>query len=163
MLNRFWWKSSGSDSGIHWKNWTRLCVPKNRGGMGFRDIHIFNLALLAKQGWRLLQHPNSLVARVLKAKYYPTSNFLHASLGHNPSYVWRSILNGRAVLERGLRYKVGNGASIDIWDSPWLPDELNPKPTSRVDLTLPTGLVQDLLNQDGRFLNGEVVSEVFNM
>ncbi|KAA3460531.1 RNA-directed DNA polymerase, related [Gossypium australe] len=30
----------------------------------------------AKQGWRLLNFPNSLVARVFKAKYFPESNFL---------------------------------------------------------------------------------------
>jgi hypothetical protein len=39
------------------------------GGLGFRDICSFNLAMLAKQRLRLWQDPNSLCARILKAKF----------------------------------------------------------------------------------------------
>lgn len=51
-----------------------------KGGMGFRDMHIVNLAKLGKQGWRLMQEPESLVAPVLRANYHPGSSFLNAEL-----------------------------------------------------------------------------------
>lgn len=63
---------------IHWKAWWKLCIPKGKGGMGFRDLHSFNLAMLAKQVWRLLAEPDSLCARVLRAKYYPDGRLLQA-------------------------------------------------------------------------------------
>jgi hypothetical protein len=47
--------------------------------------------LLAKQCWRLLQQPNTLMARIFKAKYFPHSSFMESSLGSRPSFAWRSI------------------------------------------------------------------------
>ena len=97
-----------------WIAWEKMCTPKNEGGMGFKDLKAFNLALLTKQGWRISQDSNSLAHRVLKAKYFPGSNFLEAELGKNPSFTWRSLVAARGVLHRGLRWNIGNGRKAKI-------------------------------------------------
>lgn len=66
----------------------------------------FNQALLAKQGWRLLQFPDSLMATVLQTQYFKKSDFLNAKLGYKPSFIWRSILWVRQVLHNGLRWRM---------------------------------------------------------
>ena len=91
-----------------------MCNPKARGGLGFRNLKAFNLAMLAKQAWRILNNLSSLVARVLKARYFPTGNLLNAKLGSSPSYSWRSIHSSLEVIRWGTRWRVGNGKQIHI-------------------------------------------------
>ena len=74
--------------------WWKMCVPKDQGGMGFRDISCFNLALLAKQPWRLLDNPNSLCATILRAKYYLEADLMNASMKNGSSFTWQSIMAG---------------------------------------------------------------------
>lgn len=103
MVAKFWWGSTNDSRKIHWKAWDKICLPKDKGGLGFRCIEGFNQALLAKQSWRMLCSPNSLVSRVFKGKYFPHTDILKASLGYRPSYIWSSVIWGRDLLLQGLR------------------------------------------------------------
>lgn len=46
------------------------------------------MALLAKQGWRMIQNENSLLQKVFKARYFPHSDYFKAKLGSDPLYAW---------------------------------------------------------------------------
>ena len=63
---QFWWSPGESTKGMHWKSWDKLCLPKDNGGLGFKDLMDFNTAMLGKQLWRLIEKPNTLFSRVLK-------------------------------------------------------------------------------------------------
>ena len=121
MLNSFWWGSKKDGS----RSWDKLCVPKKFGGLGFRNFTAFNLAMLGKQGWRLMSTPDTLVSKVFKAKYYPQGDFLEARLGHSPSFIWRSVWYSQLILKKGYRWKIGSGNSIRVWKDPWLRDVHN--------------------------------------
>ena len=123
MCARFWWGQVGEERKIHWKSWSFLTQSKKEGGMGFRDIRSFNLAMLAKQGWRLLQDKNSLLYNCFKAKYFPQCEFLEAKDCQNSSYVWKSLLAAQPVLRSWCYWRVGNGASIHVLKDCWLPNQ----------------------------------------
>lgn len=92
ILAKYWWSSSKEGSiSIHWMSWDRLCNHKTAGGLGFKNLREFILAMLGKQGWRFLTRPESLATQMYKARYFGDGNFLDARLGHNPNFVWRSI------------------------------------------------------------------------
>jgi len=98
-----------------------MIKPKRDGGLGFRDIHAFNIAMLCKQAWQLLQTPNSLCSRLLQAKYYPGRLCLEAQASDGISYSWQSILRGIDLLKKGLIWRVGDGANLIFLVRPLAP------------------------------------------
>ena len=54
-IAQFWWSSNPPKREIHWEKWKELFLQRKEGGIGFRLIHEFNLELLAKKLWRLVQ------------------------------------------------------------------------------------------------------------
>ena len=118
-MSSFWWNSMEHKNKIHWLKSDSLCLPKHLGVLGFKELESFNQALLANQAWKVIQNPNSLIALVLKSRYFENRDFLEAEIGSGPSFGWRSLLYGRTLLKRGLRKEIGNGRSLRVWIDPW--------------------------------------------
>ena len=144
LLAKYWWGQNHDERKIHWINWKNLCTSKEEG-MGFRDLHAFNLAMLAKQAWQLVKDNRSLFYRVYKARYFPHCSFMEAELGNNPSFVWRSLLAAREIIKEGSRWKVGNGRKIGVFTHRWLSH--SPVPLNEPLLNM---RVCDLIDQDTR-------------
>ena len=121
-MSKYWWSSSIDKRSLHWISWKELTKPKCQVGMGCRDLHMFNLALLGKHGWRFLTNPTSLCARVMKGRYFLDPDFLHASA------TWRAIISGRESLVEGIDQRVGDGTSINPWTNKWIPTTLTRTP-----------------------------------
>ncbi|XP_019179229.1 PREDICTED: uncharacterized protein LOC109174447 [Ipomoea nil] len=162
LMNIYWWGRSDREDSIHWLAWDRMCTPKKFGGLGFKWLHEFNLALLAKQGWRLLTNPNTLMARVLKARYYPTSTFYDAAIGGNPSYVWRSIMASQGLVKSGCRRRIGNGRTTQVWAHPWLSDSHDPYVSTAQPATNQGLIVADLVDDTTGAWNNNLIQQIFN-
>ncbi|XP_056695214.1 uncharacterized protein [Spinacia oleracea] len=159
MIAKFWWGGSGENRGVHWMNWDSMCAPKCLGGLGFRDLTIFNEALLGKQAWRLMSAPESLFGRVMRGKYYPNGEFLDSALGLSCSYSWRSIWGAKALLKEGLIWRVGNVSNINVWSDPWLTDEKGRFILSHHNDTV--NYVHELMRPDTKEWDYEKITSIF--
>ncbi|KAA3481015.1 NDR1/HIN1-Like protein 3 [Gossypium australe] len=91
--------------GIHYCKWSRLCIPKEEGGLGFRDLAKFNIALLTKQ-----------VDETRRILYIPISH-----VGVSYFLVWRPDNSGEYSVKSGYKlpirgppkYKVRERKNID--------------------------------------------------
>lgn len=129
--------------------------------MGFKRIKEFNVALLGKQVWRVSTDPNSFVARLLKARYFKSSSIFNASVGSNPSYVWRSMLAARDLITKGAVLRVGNGESINAWDDPWIPNINDNKVCTPMVIGLENAKVSSLLNLEENVWDVNFLRDVF--
>ena len=124
IIRDFWWGVENGKRKTAWIAWEELVLKKCCGGMGFKDLRLFNQALLARQAWRLIQFPDSLCARLLKAKYFPRCNLVDTAFCSNASSTWQAVMYGLELLKQGIIWRVGDGSQIRIWRDPWIPREL---------------------------------------
>jgi hypothetical protein len=94
---------------VHWMAWEKQLRPKSMGGIGFRDMRLFNQALLARQVWRLIQFPDSICARLLKAKYYLRGELIDTAFLSDALPTWKGIEHGLELVKKGVIWRVGPG------------------------------------------------------
>ncbi|CAN1774503.1 Uncharacterized mitochondrial protein AtMg00310 [Linum perenne] len=121
IIEDFLWGKVDGKKKMHMVSWEKLCLPKEKGGLGFKDLEAFNHTLLAKQTWRLIQNPDLLLPKIYEAKYFPKSSLMQAGKGLNPSWGWRGILKGREIIKVGYRWQVGDGIHINPFLDHWIP------------------------------------------
>ena len=129
--------------------------------MGFRDLALYNDSLLAKHAWRLLQDKISLFYNVFKAHFFPNCTIMEASESRNSSYIWKSILHGRDVLNRGACWRIGNGHSVKIWQHSWLPIKHPTRVPSHVVTGLEEATVELLIDVETCTWNTDLIDGLF--
>ncbi|KAL5762955.1 hypothetical protein ACOSP7_019219 [Xanthoceras sorbifolium] len=59
--------------------------------------------------------------KAFKHRYHPNCTFLEAKLPSSPSIIWRSFLWGRELIEQGSKWRIGGGATVQVYEDRWIP------------------------------------------
>jgi hypothetical protein len=124
---RFLWSGKKDTNVTPWVRWKRIAVPKDLGGWGLKNIHVFSKALAAKGGWHLLS-TKSLWTKVVIKKYIEPDSLeswirrTQKSL-KGASTIWKAVIKSFPVIEGGLAWKVGNGLRVRLGVDPWTGSE----------------------------------------
>ncbi|XP_019432100.1 PREDICTED: uncharacterized protein LOC109339150 [Lupinus angustifolius] len=123
MQRSFMWGNKGGTRGIMWIAWDTIYKPKKNGGLGVKNLAIFNKALLCKWKWRRLKEPISLWVSILNSKYGTGLDLLHSS----GDFVWWKYLGSLsrdldcvgADFEQNVSKVIGDGNSTRFWLECW--------------------------------------------
>lgn len=91
-----------------------MAAHKQNRELSFRDLESFNKAFLAKQLWRILTQPISLVATILQEKYCHVEKIMSIKVTGCQSLLWKSLMATWDLVRQGMRWRVGNGEKIHI-------------------------------------------------
>jgi hypothetical protein len=87
--------------GLRKVTWDQICLPKEQGGLGVKNLALFNKALLGKWKWRILTEGEAVWADLLRLRYghLPTNLLAGNTLSYTvkSSLWWRDIIG----LDRG--------------------------------------------------------------
>lgn len=75
LQKQFLWGGHSERRKIAWVSWEKICLSKDKGGLGIKNIEAFNIALLSKWRWRCLEGRESIWQKILKAKYGDLSSW----------------------------------------------------------------------------------------
>jgi len=98
---------------------------------------------------------------VIQSYIFFKGDFVNARLGHNPSFVWRSIHASQVVVRGCLRWRVGN-SSVKVWLDPWLQDENRGFVTSLIALGVENLVVSDLIDHNAHVWWRDIIKRIFN-
>ena len=105
-------------------------------------------------------YESGVVSKVLKARYYPKDSIFKCKVPDNASWIWKGLMGARNLVEKGVRRRIGNGKSTQIWEDSWIPDNQQGKVTSCKPQGCIIQKVEDLINQ-GRW-NRQLIFRYFS-
>ena len=101
--------------------WDTVCSPISSGGLGIRNIRLFNEALLGKWLWRFGIEEDALWRQVIEMKYGCVWGgwYTRAVIGPYGVGLWKNISQGWPSFSRHILYGIGDGSRVKFWQDRW--------------------------------------------
>lgn len=89
---RFIWSGKKDGRKISFVKWSNICISKDHGGLGLKNLKAMNSVLVMKIGWGLLSNPNRFWVKVLCTKYNIDPDNLPPELSTKyGSHLWKAV------------------------------------------------------------------------
>jgi hypothetical protein len=118
IIQKFFWEGTGEKQKYHLVKWDLVCTPRKKGGLGIKNLQLFNQCLLCKWWWKL-EYEHGLWQTLVKAKYGVNKGITRVGMKFDDSPVWKDLLKVKHLYLKGRMMVVGNGQSTDFWKDAW--------------------------------------------
>lgn len=94
-----------------------MCAPKYEGGLGIKPTALMNQAYFIKLWWQLVTNPDTVWARVFRAKYLKGGDLVaRNSRKTNLSPIWKTLVENSKWVDLCSSWSIGSGKMIDFWN-----------------------------------------------
>ncbi|GJT64029.1 RNA-directed DNA polymerase, eukaryota, reverse transcriptase zinc-binding domain protein [Tanacetum coccineum] len=102
-----------------WKNKTLSYAGREQGGLGLKDLGVWNEVLMTKRLWNVAVKKDTLWIKWIYKEKLKDKSIWEAECDSNCTVGWKNILSLRVKIRKHVRWKVGNGRSVNVWHENW--------------------------------------------
>ncbi|GJZ44330.1 hypothetical protein Tco_0591585 [Tanacetum coccineum] len=96
---------------VHW--------PKDKGGLGLKDLQRWNETLLLKHLWNIASKKDTLWVKWINTERLKGKNLWDVQFGSNSSPLWKTLFGVRSIVRERMWYKISDGKKISVWYDKW--------------------------------------------
>jgi hypothetical protein len=120
-FNRFMWNGKDSTSAKAKVAWSEVCYPKKEGGLGLKNLEVWNIFSMSRHVWTLFVCAGSIWVAWIQAYMLKGRSFWSVSIPQSCSWCWRKILKLRGIAKNFIKFEVRDGKMIHLWQDTWHP------------------------------------------
>jgi hypothetical protein len=120
-FNRFLWNGKDSNSAKAKVAWNDVCFPKKEGGLGLKNLEVWNRTSIMRHIWNLFACAGSIWVAWIKMYLLKGRSFWSVNIPQDCFWCWRSLLKLRNIVRDFIFFEVGDGQNIHLWFDNWHP------------------------------------------
>ncbi|CAN1144455.1 Putative ribonuclease H protein At1g65750 [Linum perenne] len=120
-IRNFVWGSTEEERKVCLVAWDKVCIPKEKGGLGLRLARQLNRAFLTKLAFTFLKEKDKLWVQVLEHKYFRQSEvgLVRRNL-RSLSSLWKGLTHEWETMLAGSRSAIRDGTDTLFWSDKWV-------------------------------------------
>ncbi|GJZ73076.1 RNA-directed DNA polymerase, eukaryota, reverse transcriptase zinc-binding domain protein [Tanacetum coccineum] len=119
LLKNFLWQQNDGTKGRAKVAWKNICKFKQKGGLGLKDLRVWNKAIIAKHLWHIVIDKESLWFKWINTEKLRGRSVWEVKVDNNNSWGWKNILSLRKDVRHFMFSKIGDGNRISVWYDNW--------------------------------------------
>ncbi|XP_062076206.1 uncharacterized protein LOC133780547 [Humulus lupulus] len=114
ICRAFLWKSNSNSCGSGLVAWKNVCLPKDEGGLGFRDIDHWNIGALSRYVWDIVKKKDNLWVRWVHSVYIKGDCWWSYEAPQNASWYWKKIVMVKNIIKNKMEESIFTQMNFSI-------------------------------------------------
>ncbi|GKB39606.1 hypothetical protein Tco_0884548 [Tanacetum coccineum] len=119
IMRDFLWNYRELKRGKARIKWANICKPEIEGGLGIKSLATWNITLISKHVWNIINKKDSLWVRWVHMYKLKGRNFWDIPKKEGSSWSWKKILRYRWMFQKHIIHRIGNGMDTSLWFDNW--------------------------------------------